>query len=353
MKNEILVPVAVLVLFAATSAAVAQSAAPVAVTTPTEAPATQSMELTGSFVARRSARLSPRIAGLVAEVAVDAGDRVAAGEVLVRLDDRLAELEVAQAKAAVKEARAALSEAKRLRDEGRRLVRDRFLPESEVQSREAAVLMAEAAVAVSESEAATVSERLARHTVIAPFDGVVSRKLTEAGEWASTGVPVAELVGTDELWLDVRAPQESWPALADRAEVAVRADAFPNRPLEATVHARVPVNDPTARTFLVRLVISDPPPGVIPGMSARARFLLPRGGKVLNLPRDAIIRYPDGTTTVWIVTDGKARESEVTVDRFVGDIAEISAGVGAGQQVVVRGNEVLTENQSVRIVDNP
>ena len=352
MKSLFVLLLALVILPGMVAPAGAQSAMPVAVTTPMVAPATQAVELTGSFVARRSARLSPRVAGLVAEVAVDAGDRVTAGDVLVRLDDRLAELEVAQAEAAVQAAQAALSEARRLRDEGRRLVQDRHLPESEVQSREAAVLMAEAAVAVAESEHATAREQLARHSVIAPFSGVVSRKLTEAGEWVATGAPVAELVGS-ELWLDVRAPQEIWPMLTDDAMVEVRADALPGRALAATIHARVPVNEPPARTFLVRLVISDLPAALIPGMSARAKFRLSRGGEVFKLPRDAIIRYPDGTTTIWAVTDGKAREREVTVERFVGDTAEISRGVNADLKVVVRGNEVLTENQSVRIVDPP
>ena len=332
----------------------AQRPAPVQVVMPEVGPATRTLELTGSFNARRAAALSPRVPGLVSEVTVDAGDRVGAGDVLVRLDRRLAELEVDQTEATVRERRAGVAEARRLLAESRRLGEQSFLPETEVAARETAVALAEAALARAQSEHDSARERLERHDVVAPFEGIIARRLVEAGEWVETGTAVAELVNLDELWLDVQAPQQYWPELTPDAAVAAVADALPERTLEARVHARVPVSDPSARTFLVRLVAVNLDEEITPGMSARALFELTGGGEVLRVPRDAIIRYPDGTTTVWIVDRSQdapqAREVEVSIGRFVGDSVEIVAGMDASMPVVVRGNEVLTEGTQVRVV---
>jgi RND family efflux transporter MFP subunit len=240
-----------------------------------------------------------------------------------------------------------LAESSRLRERA-------FIPETEVQARDSAVSMAAAALARAESTLATARERRDRHALLAPFGGVIAVRLVEVGEWVETGTTVAELVDTDELWLDVRAPQRYWNDLDGEATVAAVADAVPGRNLEARVHRRVPVNDTSARTFLVRLVAANDGGEITPGMSARARFEIVGEGEVLRVPRDALIRYPDGTTTVWIVDRRGdrplAREIEVSIGETVGDQVEVLDGLDQLQAVIVRGNEVLGNGDPVRVV---
>jgi len=342
-------------LAAAALPVLAQEPAPVAVAMPEVRPAVERIELTGSFTARRSAQLSPRLSGLVETIEIDAGDRVAAGDVIVRLDQRLAGLALAQAEASVAQARAALDEAIRLREEAERLGEDRFLPDTEIQARRSAVQVAQAAVDVASAERDTAAERVARHVIVAPFDGVIAEKLTEAGEWVETGTAVAELVAVDDLWLDVQAPQRLWPRLRQRSEVSVVVDALDGQTFTAEVAARVPISDPDARTFLLRLVLPDTDPDITPGMSARIHLRLTTDADALLVPRDALIRYPDGTITVYVVDDGssppRARQREVTVGRVDGDMAVIESGLETDQPVVVRGNEVLGDGDAVRIVE--
>ena len=329
---------------------------PVSIALPEATAATRSLDLSGSFVARRAARLSPRLSGLVIEASVDAGDAVAAGDVVMRLDPKLAELAVAEAEAASTEAGARLTEALRLAAEARRLAADRFVAETQIAAREAEAGIAEAGLAVARATLATAQERLDRHAVIAPFDGVIAERFAEAGEWVQTGTPVLTLVDPDELWLDARAPQAFWVALGGSVTATVEVDAL-EMLLDAEVHARVPVNDPGARTFLVRLTVPEQPPALLPGMSANVRLKWQEDREVVYVPRDAIIRFPDGTTTVWVVdSTGSAttvREIPVTIERYDGDRAAISSGLSATQPVVVRGNEVLVEGQRVTIREGP
>lgn len=344
-------------LLAALAPVLAGAATPVAVVTPTVGPASQTLSLSGNLTPRQAAAISPQVAGLVATMRVDAGDVVAAGDPLVELDARTARLEQARARAVVEEMRTALAEAERLRDEGRRLLERRVLPESEVQAREAAVRLAEAAVARARSELDLATERVAQHVIRAPFAGVVSQRLAESGEWVGTGNPVVELVGVNDLWLDVRVPQQFWNRLGPDLALAARADALPGRQLDAEVHARVPVSDPTARTFLLRLLVHDESGRLTPGMSARVDLLLPGAGTVTSVPRDAIIRYPDGTTTVWIVTaaDGGwvAHERPVQLLQLAGERAELAGELPAGARVVVRGNEGLADGERVAVTEAP
>lgn len=339
------------------SPSVVMAQTPVTAVKPGIGQASQTLALSGNLMARQSARLSPQVAGLVAAMLVDAGDRVETGDALVQLDARTAELEEARALAAVDEARAALAEATRLRDEGRRLVEKRFLPDTEVQAREAAVVLAEAAVARARSELAIARERVAQHVIEAPFAGVVSQRLAEAGEWVGTGTAVLELVAVEDLWLDVRVPQQYWSLVDGETRIVAFADAAPGRPLDARVHARVPVNDPAARTFLLRLQVHDESGHITPGMSARVQIDLPGTGAVTMVPRDAIIRYPDGTTTLWTVRrdDGRDVAHEVAVEllRLVGDRAELAGELDPDAWVVTRGNEGLGEGEQVRIVEQP
>jgi len=330
-----------------------QQPAPVAVASPEVRPAVEEIELSGSFTARRSAQLSPRLSGLVETIGVDAGDSVATGDVIVRLDDRLAELELAQAEAAVEQSRAAFDESVRLRDEAERLVEDRFFPDTEVRARRSAVQVAEAALDVARAERDTMAERVARHRIVAPFDGIIARRLTEAGEWVETGTPVVELVAVDDLWLDVQAPQRLWPRLGQKTGARVIVDALDGQTFTGEVAARVPVSDPSARTFLLRLVLPEIDSDITPGMSARTVISLQTDADALLVPRDALIRYPDGTITLYTVDESVsppvARQREVRVGRVDGNRAVIESGLSPNEVVIVRGNEVLAEGQAVRV----
>ncbi|NBB92769.1 MAG: efflux RND transporter periplasmic adaptor subunit [Gammaproteobacteria bacterium] len=329
---------------------------PVSVVRPQTGESAETLRFTGNLTARQVAGLSSQESGLIAAMHVDAGDTVESDQVLVELDSGLAEQDVARATAARDEARAALDEARRLAEEARRLGNDRFFPETELRARESGVVLAEARLARAESELSRERERLDRHRLRAPFDGVIGQRHVERGEWIEPGTAVVELVKVDELWLDVRVPQRYWADLGRMDGVTVRAwpDVDPDRELDTRVQARVPVSDPTARTFLLRLLVNDDSGIITPGMSARVELVLERDEATIRVPRDAILRYPDGTTTVWVVEAGsdQAHEHAVDVRRNVGDMAELSDELPADARVVTRGNEILSEGETVRIVED-
>lgn len=329
---------------------------PVRVATVTSGPVSEALQLTGTFTAARSASLSSQIAGLIKTLPVDAGDEVAAGALLLELDAQLAALELDRAAAALDEGRARLAEAERLEGEARKLVADNMIPRTAVEAAEAEVALNRAAVTRLEAERARQAELLVRHRVMAPFAGVVSRRLTELGEWVGTGQPVLELVATDRLRLDLQVPQDYFVDIVVGKPVTIRVDALGGAAIAGQVQARVPVADVASRTFLVRVVTAAPDRRLSPGMSAQALFDIPRTGNALSVPRDALLRTAGGETRVWVVEpapDGTLRASarSVQAGRTSGEQVEIRTGLESGVQVVVRGNELLREGQAVRLLE--
>lgn len=343
-----------LVLLAQLVAATALAQTPVSVARPALSGSTETLRLTGNLTARRTASLSPQVAGRIQRLAVDAGDVVEAGAVIAELDDRLAGLEVQRAQALRSEAATALAEARRLAEEGQRLTSSRFLPDTEVRAREAAVAAAEATLQRAEAELAIERERASRHVLTAPFGGIVSARMAQQGEWIEPGSAVIELVEVENLWLDVRVPQGYWAALArDRIGVRARADAAPDRLLDTEIIARVPVSDPAARTFLLRLLVNDKSGELTPGMSARVELDLVTDEPRTRIPRDALLRDPDGSTRIWLLPNDsdQVRQQQVSVRRMLGDQAELDETLADDVRVVVRGNEGLSEGETVRVVE--
>jgi RND family efflux transporter MFP subunit len=201
------------------------------------------------------------------------------------------------------------------------------------------------------------AELVRRHSLVAPFDGVVARKLTESGEWVTRGTPVLELVATDRVRLDVYAPQERFRDVKEGATVQVSPDALPGRTLAGRIAALVPATDRNTRNFLVRILVDDPEYALPPGTSATATIRIAReGGAGVVVPRDALLRHADGGHSVMVVDEDEkgvavGRRRNIRIGTIAGDGVEVVAGLDGSERVIVRGNESLRDGQPVRVLD--
>jgi RND family efflux transporter MFP subunit len=334
-------------------AAAAPSAPPVVIAGVQREGVVEEVPVSGTVTSPRVAQLSPQVAGMVAEVLVEAGDRVAAGAPLVRLDPTISQLVVEAADAAAEQAREELADARRRLADARSLVGSRGIAETEVRARESEVRADAATLRLREAEQRREQERLRRHEITAPFAGVISRKLTEAGEWVAPGDEILELMADSALRIDFRVPQAYFPRVSRDTVVEVMLEALPGRTLAVGIGEIVPVSDPRARTFLIRVYPAQQGLPLTPGMSASGTLQLRTGEQAAVVSRDALIRHPDGRITVWVVegSGDEAVVSERPVDTgltFDGRVAVLQ-GLEAGMRVVVEGNEALQQGQRVTI----
>ena len=282
-----------------------------------------------------------------------------AGEALLKLDAELAERALERALAEVRQRDTAVADAKRRLADAEKVGTQRGIARTEIESLRAEVSNDEAALAASQAAAREQQAIVARHTLKAPFAGVISERYAELGEWVNPGDGLLELVATGDLRFDFRVGQDLFGALAPDTPVEITLDALPERSLSGRIHTIVPIKNPSTRTFLVRVlaesVAMDSALAITPGMSARGTLSIDSGRRGVVVSRDAILRFPDGRLTVWVVdTQGElpaVREQSVRTGFEFGGSIEVVSGLADGDVVIVRGNETLQEGQTVTILD--
>lgn len=338
----------------------ATAQAPVRVATVEASAIGSGIEVSGTATSPRTATLSTAVAGMVTQLEIDAGARVAAGDTLLKLDAEIVALGNERLRAQVQQREVALADAQRRFEEAQAVGPQKGIAQTTIDTLGASVSIERAGLAAAQAQLREQTALLKRHTLRAPFDGVISVRYTELGEWLTPGDPVFDLVALDNLRFDFQVAQDYSGAMVVGAPVTLRlgnAATVPGR-----VDAIVPVKDPATRTFLVRVVAdssADAFAGDItptPGMSVVGRFALQSDRAGLSVSRDAVLRFPDGRVTVWVVEDideaPLVRERRVSTGLESAGNVEITEGLNPGDVVVVRGNETLQEGQSVVILDS-
>ena len=335
-----------------------ESGVPVTVTRAVAMPVAEELPLTGSVTHRRLSRISPLEEGLVARLYAERGDAVKEGDLLLELDDELARIDADRSAAEVKEAEAEAAEARRLRDEAEGLLEKKHIPLTVYKSRLAQVAIREAALERLRQESKRQRAVVARHSAYAPFDGVITARFVEQGEWVNTDAALFELTEIGVLRVTAPVPQHFFPRVEVGTEVVMRLDAWRGREFRGRVERKIPRGSDGARTFPVLIDLDNSEGLFAPGMSARVVFHLEAGddSEAVLLPEDAVIRQPDGGEAVWVVEgDGRrtrARRVTVRTGRQYRDRVEIVGGeVRPGERVVVRGNERLSGGEEVSVIE--
>lgn len=314
----------------------------------------QEVRLSGGSIPWRRVPVSPRVEGLATKVLVDEGSWVQPGDLILELDARLAEIEVAVAAARVAGAQARQGDAIRKRDELLKLKQGRHASETSIASAIAEVAIVEADLTRERAELERARELRERHSVYAPFAGMVVRKQLEVGQWVRQEDAVVELVAVDTLRVRAPLPQRYFLRVAVGSKARVLFDALPDRELEGSVFARVVLGNEASRSFPLLIDIPNPDHLLAPGMSARILVELDDGvSEVLTVPRDAVVAKSDGSRVVWRVReeDGvlKAFPVAIVTGRAQGDRLEVVEGeLQVGERIVLLGNENLRPGQAVR-----
>ncbi|MCA9694795.1 MAG: efflux RND transporter periplasmic adaptor subunit, partial [Myxococcales bacterium] len=315
----------------------------------------------GTARARASAQMAAGASGEVAAVRVWEGDRVAQGDVLVALDTSLVTAKMRSAKASRSRSAALLAQAKRDRERSERLGSS-IVPRAEIERDRSSAEALSAEVRSLKASASEVEVELDRHRVAAPFDGVVTARLVDPGDWVEPGQTVIEVVAVRdvEVVVDVDPALLEYtsagaPAVIRAPEAAILdGDAHAGaRTVNAEVAGIVPTLDRVTRTAKIRLRPADVSPWLLPGAAVKVDFPVARRGVGVVVPRDALVIGPTETRVIRAAA-GKAEPVVVEVLATAGGQALVEpvgeATLAQGEQVVVRGNERLRPGQALAIV---
>jgi len=319
------------------------------------------LNASGYVTARRQSTVSSKVTGKVAEVLVEEGMRVEAGQVLARLDDSQARLALALAEAgrdaaerALAETEALLAEARLRRRRTDELVRAGVASTADLDAvaAESDALAARLARQTSEVEVARREVALARQnledTVIrAPFAGVAISKNAQPGEMISpmsaggftrTGISTIVDMGSLEIEVDVN---EAYIQRVEAGQrVAATLDAYPDWQIPGRVITTIPAAERDKATVKVRIGFDELDARILPDMGVKVAFLdeRPEGEarRVTRVPR-AALRGSAGAEFVWVVAEGALERRAVRLAPGGAEPAEVVAGLAAGERVVVEG----------------
>ncbi|HPM81165.1 MAG TPA: efflux RND transporter periplasmic adaptor subunit [Candidatus Anammoximicrobium sp.] len=361
-----------------------------------------SVDLVGTLVAlpECTTTVSPQVAGWVQKVLVVEGAAVQAGDELVLLDSRLAEVEVARATASVAEKEAVLAKLKRgylpqelemarqdvqkcketmdsLRAEVAALEPLRQNQElSDVQyqkftsslhaaeaSHAAAqaklrlleagtpreeIAEAEARVAIAKAElaAATLNRDLCK--IASPTAGTVTQLLARQGAFVEHLTPLLTIVDLSRLFMQVRVPNLRMAEIQPGARADVRIISHPEEVLAGTVARISGQADPTTGDVDAFIEVKNGNGDLRPGLACRARVWLPELDNVLTIPVTAVADHA-GTPVVTVIRDGKAHEVEARLGVQTMEKVQVLAGLSAGDYVVTEGGYGLPENCPVQV----
>ena len=321
----------------------------------------------GTLKARDMSPLSPKVAGTVNRVLVDIGERVKAGEVVIKLDRTNYDLGVKQAQAALAAAEAAVPQAEaqfeQAEKEFRRateLLEEKVIPQSRFDAAEAAFKSAREAVSYAKAQRdrakaalETALEHLKDADIRSPISGTVVERNVEIGQAVAPGSRLLLIVDQTSLNLDVDLPETDIGRLAVGTVALITTDAFPGHEYSGKVTVVNPMVDRRTRTFRTRIEVPNQSGKLVDGMYARVKLSVEKR-RSLAVPRDALQRLPgSGTFYVFVVEGNKAHKRTVEIGAMNDQFAEVTEGLVEGDKVVTSGAGRLQSGMEVSVQDVP
>lgn len=324
----------------------------------------------GMTSAWRDANLRAEVGGRVLEVTVDNGDVVEAGALLLRIDGSRQRLAVSGASARVDglEHDVALAQTEYERKQG--LVAKGSLAAAQLDGAKHALDRAEAALAGANAELGSARRASKDAKMIAPIDGVVTRRMVDMGDTIGAGSPLLDLVDLSKIRVRVGLAGSEIGRLDQDAEARVTIEDLGGESTLARFAALAPAADPVTGLFEVEYHLDNPEGRIRGGMVATISLPLRKGGERVLIPRAALTRRA-GKLAVFVllpltpvpdrvadgVGDGLERRvvelREVRVGAYAEHDVEIIAGVEPGDVLAVSAQHALADAVLVEIEQLP
>lgn len=286
----------------------------------------------GVVEAVQQADLTAQTAGRVTVVNVDVNDRVAKGDVLLRLTAVEQEAGANTARAQLRAAEAAASEAEANYRRYAALASGQYVSRAQIDQARAARDSAVAARDAARAQVAQASQQAEYTVVRAPFTGLVSARRVEPGESVAPGQPLMAVYAPGALRIEVQVPQSEAEAIraANRARVLL-AD---GRAVDAADVVVFPAADPATHSVGVRVTLPDMPKAPAPGVTAKVLFPIAAAADtaVVSIPVGALVQRGE-VSGVYVIAGNRIALRQVRLGRRSGDRVQVLAGLKSGDVV--------------------
>src|SRR5271165_679967 len=326
-------------------------------------PGTMSVTLPATTNAFEAANIYARASGYVEKRNVDIGSRVKAGDLLAAITAPELDHQIAQAEASLAQAKASRRQTKANRELARVrdsvLVRQGWVTQQQgdtdrlsYAAQQQAKQVRDAAIQSMEAQLLVLRQQKAYQQVVAPFDGVVTRRNIDVGSLvqadATSGTFMFTLTQSDVMRIRLYVPQDAAFGVKPGVDAVVRVPEIPDHTFPGEVARIADALDPATRTLMTEIDVPNPDGELSPGIYCAVELKVPRRTPSLIVPAGAIVFDRDGLH-VLVVENGVARSRKITEIRDLGTEVEVSEGVRQGEKVVLTPPVDLEDGSKVQI----
>lgn len=284
----------------------------------------------GVVEAVQQASLTAQTAGRVTVVNVDVNERVAAGNVLLRLTAVEQQAGANTAAAQLRAAEAAANEAAANYRRYAALGAQQYVSQAQIDQARASRDSAVAARDAARAQLSQASQQTEYTIVRAPFAGIVSARRVEPGESVAPGQPLMDVYAPGALRIEVQVPQSDAAAIraANRASVVLG----DGRRLDAAEVTVFPAADPASHSVGVRVTLPEVGDAPQPGMTAKVVFPIVAKGGALTIPASALVRRGE-VTGAYVIAGDRISLRQLRLGQRIGNEVEVIAGLKPSDRI--------------------
>ena len=309
----------------------------------------QTLALPGTLQGFQQAPIAARSSGYVQRWTKDIGSQVTRGEVLAVIESPEVDQQLSQAEAARQQAAASLALAKSTVERWEALRKKDVVSQQELDERRSGATQAVANLAAADANVARLRQLQGFTRVLAPFDGVITRRNVEVGDLVdSSGKALFVLTQMDPLRIYVNVPQSYAQLVRAGQKVVVTQAELRGRAFSGEVARSAGAIDPATRTMQVEINLPNRDGTLLPGAYVQVDLPL-AGAKTLVVPTNVLLFRGEGTRVALVDAASRVRLKPVTLGRNLGESIEVLGGIADGDRLVVNPSDSLAEGDSVAL----
>jgi RND family efflux transporter MFP subunit len=327
---------------------------------------TMGVTLPATTNAFQAADIFARASGYITERDVDIGSRVKTGDLLAAISAPELDHQIAQAEANLAQAKASRRQIKANRELARVtlgrnsvLVRQGWVTQQQgdtdrlnYEAQQQAAQAAAGTIKSQEAQLLVLRQQKAYQQVVAPFDGIVTRRNVDVGSLvqadATSGTFMFTLTQSDVMRIRLYVPQDAAVGVKPGVDAVLRVPEIPARLFTGKVTRIADALDPATRTLMTEIDVPNPDGVLSPGTYCTVELKIPRRTPSLIVPAGAIVFDRDGLH-VLVVENGIVNSRKITEIRDLGTEVEVSEGVRQGEQVVLNPPIDLEDGGKVQV----
>jgi membrane fusion protein (multidrug efflux system) len=335
----------------------------VSLVSPVHGPATRSLTLPGDVHAWFQAPIFGQVSGYVRMWYKDIGAPVKQGDLLAVIDTPGLDQQLDQAKAQLEVAQANYALAQVTAERWQKLSGTQAVAQQDVDVKRADAQAQKAQVDAAKYNVARFEAMEGFKNIVAPFDGVVTARRTDVGDYVTGGGGDAGTTGHGQelfsvadihaMRVYVSVPQDYSNDLKPGVTATLTLPQLPGRSFRAHDLSTARAEDTVSRTVLTQLVVDNPKDEILPGAYTNVKFELPSDPSILIVPEQALLFREKGMQVAVVGTDNKVHLQDVTLGRNFGATVQVTSGLKPADRLVANPSQGLLESETVRVVTVP